>query len=464
MCGPTRARSSPREIPVTKKRLAALTTLITLSPTLALADEITPASAGALDIVWVLISAALVFFMQAGFAMVEIGFTRAKNACNIIMKNLMDLSIGSIAFFLLGYGLMFGSSAGGFVGTDKFMLSTADPLTADGRFELAYFLFQAMFAATAATIVSGTMAERTKFSSYLLYSLILTTFIYPVVGHWAWQSDGWLAQRGFIDFAGSTVVHSVGAWAGLVGCWMLGPRLGKYVKSRNGKLMARGIPGHNMPLGALGVFILFFGWFGFNAGSTVAGGDPHLPAIALCTALAGAAGALSTMTLTWLKYKKPDPSMTLNGALAGLVGITAGCASVSPSSALLIGLICGVLVVLAVNFFDHVLHIDDPVGAISVHGVCGAFGTLSVGLFAEAAYAGEGVNGLLFGGGAGLLINQLIGVGAVFGWTIVTSFALFGAIKYTVGLRVSPEEETRGLDIEEHGMEAYHGFQVFTNQ
>ncbi|MFN3197078.1 MAG: ammonium transporter [Bradymonadia bacterium] len=448
--------------PVFKANLALAATLLT--PAAALAGDATPASnATALDILWVLVAAVLVFFMQAGFAMVEAGFTRAKNACNIVMKNLMDLSVGAIMFFLVGFGLMFGTSAGGFIGSDNFMLSSFTQDKADTPYQLAYFLFQAMFAATAATIASGTMAERTKFSSYMLYSVVLTALIYPVVGHWAWNGDGWLASLGFMDFAGSTVVHSVGAWAGLVGCWMLGPRHGKYLKTRDGKYISRAIPGHNIPMGALGVFILFFGWFGFNAGSTVSGTDATIPAIAVTTLLSGAAGAVATMVVTWIKFKKPDTSMTLNGALAGLVGITAGCNAVSPTSAILIGLLCGVIVVFAVQFFDQKLRIDDPVGAIAVHGVCGAFGTLSVGLFAEAAYSG-GASGLLFGGGASLLITQAIGVAAVFGWTVATSLVLFGTIKATVGLRVTEEEEARGLDIEEHGMEAYHGFQVFTNQ
>lgn len=411
-----------------------------------------------INVVWTLVAAFLVFFMQAGFAMVEVGFTRAKNAGNIIMKNLMDFSVGSLAFFAIGYGLMFGVSAGGFIGGSKFFLSSADPGNPDGLWQYTYWLFQAVFAATAATIVSGAMAERTKFVSYLFYSLLISALVYPVSGHWIWNSDGWLAKLGFVDFAGSTVVHSVGGWAALMGAIILGPRLGKY--GPDGK--PRAIPGHNIPMAALGVFILWFGWFGFNPGSTTAGDNLSIGFIAVNTNLAAAAGAVAAMSTIWIKSKKPDVSMSLNGALAGLVAITAGCASVSPVSAIGIGLIAGIVVVLSVELFDFAFKIDDPVGAISVHGVCGALGTLMVGLFAEKQYGG--VDGLFFGGGFTLLGVQAIGVLAVMAWVTVTAGAIFLAIKYTVGLRVSREEELRGLDIDEHGMEAYSGFQIFRNR
>jgi len=418
-----------------------------------------------INVVWTLLAAFLVFFMQAGFALVEMGFTRAKNAANIIMKNLMDFSVGSIVFFILGFGLMFGESISGLLGSSNFFLSSASPGGPEGLWAYSFWLFQAVFAATAATIVSGAMAERTKFSSYLIYSFFITALIYPISGHWMWGSlfggeGGWLEALGFYDFAGSTVVHSVGGWAALMGAIFLGPRIGKYGPDRK----PRAIPGHNIPLAALGVFILWFGWFGFNAGSTTEGENLAIGFIAMNTSLAAAAGSISAMITIWLKSGKPDVSMSLNGALAGLVAITAGCAAVSPLSALLIGLVAGILVVLAVEFIDFKLKIDDPVGAISVHGVCGAFGTLAVGLFAEAQFAGEGVNGLFYGGGLKLLGVQALGVFSVFIWVIITSGLLFFIIKKTIGLRVSREEELKGLDIEEHGMESYSGFQIFINQ
>ncbi len=416
----------------------------------------------AIDTIWTLLAAFLVFFMQPGFALVETGFTRAKNAANICMKNLMDFSVGSIAFFLVGFGIMFGADRLGLFGSSGFFLSTGDPGTGDGLWQIAFWLFQAVFCATAATIVSGAMAERTKFVGYLVYSFVLSALIYPVVGHWIW-GGGWLAGRGMVDFAGSTVVHSVGGWAALAGAIMLGPRLGKYT---NGNSNA--IPGHNIPLAALGVFILWFGWFGFNAGSTTSGTNLSIATIAVTTNLAAAAASISAMLTVWFQFGKPDTSMTLNGALAGLVAITAPCAVVSPSSAIIIGLLAGILVVLAVEFIDKVLHVDDPVGAISVHGVCGIFGTLSVGLFAQASYgesSGVGaINGLFFGGGLSLFWTQLVGVLAVAAWTFGLAMGLFYLIKKTVGLRVSPEQELKGLDIEEHGMESYAGFQIFVTE
>jgi Amt family ammonium transporter len=423
-------------------------------------------NATALNTVWTLVAAFLVFFMQAGFAMVETGFTRAKNACNIIMKNLMDFAVGSIAFWAVGYGIMFGADRLGLFGADGFFLSTGDPSSAGGMWQLAYWMFQVVFAATAATIVSGAMAERTKFVAYLIYSFVISLVIYPVVGHWIW-GGGWLAKLGMIDFAGSTVVHSVGGWSALMGAAILGPRTGKYLANGKGKI-SKAIPGHNIPLAALGVFILWFGWFGFNPGSTTAGTNLGIALIAVTTNLAAAAGACSSMFTAWIRFKKPDASMTLNGALAGLVAITAPCAVVSPGSAIIIGALAGVLVVLSVEFIDKVLHIDDPVGAVSVHAVNGFFGTLCVGLFAEGKYAaatglGE-VNGLFFGGGLHLLGVQLLGAFSVLAWVGVTTGLLFLVLKYTVGLRTSREEEIRGLDIDEHGMEAYAGFQIFSNQ
>lgn len=397
------------------------------------------------DTMWVLLGAVLVFFMQAGFAMVETGFTRAKNAGNIIMKNLMDFSLGSVAFWVLGFGLMFGLGANGeslsFIGVPDFFVqrdySSSYPT-------MAFLIFQTVFCATAATIVSGAMAERTKFLSYCLYSVIISAVIYPISGHWIW-GGGWLSSLGFHDFAGSTAVHMVGGVAALIGAKILGPRIGKY--SKDGK--AKAIPGHSLTLGALGVFILWFCWFGFNGGSTVSmsGDDTLLSAssIFVTTNLAAACAAIATMILTWIRYKKPDISMTLNGALAGLVGITAGCDAVSPVGAAIIGVISGIVIVFSVEFFEKVAKIDDPVGAISVHGVCGAFGTLLVGLFAL-----DG--GLLYGGGFSLLGIQALGVGSVILWVVVTMSLVFFFIDKTIGLRVSVSEEIAGLDIEEHGL------------
>ncbi len=433
-------------------------------PSFAFANEPTTASnATAINTVWTLIAAFLVFFMQAGFAMVEVGFTRAKNASNILMKNLMDFSIGSIAFWLIGFGIMFGADKLGLFGSSGFFLTSANPSTQEGLWQFAYWMFQVVFAATAATIVSGTMSERTKFPAYLIYSFFVCALIYPVVGHWIW-GGGWLADKGMIDFAGSTVVHSVGGWTALAGALLLGPRLGKYNKDKS----SNAIPGHNIPLAALGVFILWFGWFGFNAGSTTSGTNLSIATITVTTNLAASAGAITAMFTAWIKFGKPDTSMALNGALAGLVAITAGCASVSPLSAITIGAIAGVLVVLSVEFIDKILHIDDPVGAISVHGVCGAFGTLAVGLFAQASYgesSGVGsINGLLFGGGFSQFLTQLIGVLSVFVWVFGSALVLFYIIKKTVGLRASDEEQLKGMDISEHGMEAYSGFQIFTTE
>jgi Amt family ammonium transporter len=411
-----------------------------------------------IDTVWVMVAAFLVFWMQAGFAYVEGGLTRAKNTNNIMMKNLMDFCIGSLAYWVVGFGIMFGAGTALF-GTSGFFLieSTKDTFASLSWTNVplyAKFMFQLVFAATAATIVSGAMAERTKFTAYLIYSAAISAVVYPVVGHWIW-GGGWLAKLGFWDFAGSTVVHSTGAWMALVGAAFLGPRIGKYRK--DGKSSA--IPGHSLPMAALGVFILWLGWFGFNPGSTMAA-SASIAHIATTTNLAAAAGAITAMFAAWAMFKKPDVSMTLNGALAGLVAITAPCAFVSPVSAAVIGCVAGALVVAAVVFFDRV-HLDDPVGAVSVHGVCGVFGTLALGLFAQDQFQpGTTGNGLLFGGGAKLLTSQAIGVVAVLGFVTVCGLVVFGLIKATVGLRVSAQEELEGLDIGEHGMSAYPDFEM----
>nr|WP_245684770.1 ammonium transporter [Orenia metallireducens] len=396
----------------------------------------------AIDTVWTLLSAFLVFFMQAGFAMVEAGFTQAKNAGNIIMKNLMDFSVGSLIYWILGFSIMFGvggkfiSFNGLFLKGDFSHLGLDIPLP-------AFWLFQVVFAGTAATIVSGAIAGRTKFNAYLICSLVISGFIYPVVGYWIW-GGGWLGDM--IDFAGSTVVHSVGGWAALAGAIVLGPRIGKYNEDGS----ANKIPGHNLLMAALGVFILWFGWFGFNAGSTLAGTNLDIASIAMTTNLAAAAGASLALLTSWLKSGKADVGMTLNGALAGLVGITAGTASVNDFGAVAIGAMAGVVVVFAMDMIEG-LYVDDPVGAVSVHGVCGIFGTLMVGLFAT-----EG--GFFYGGGAGLFLIQLKGVLAVALWTFSLSYILFKLTDLIIGLRVSNEEEIKGLDISEHGSSSYPDF------
>ena len=402
--------------------------------------------ARSIDTIWVLLAAALVFFMQAGFALVEAGFTRQKNTVNIMTKNLIDFSTGSLLFFIIGFGLMFGTDIGGLIGTPDLFFSKGWEGNVPG---LAFLIFQTVFAATAATIVSGTMAERTEFKSYFFYSIAITAFIYPVSGHWIW-GGGWLSQLStpFHDFAGSTVVHSVGGWIALMGAIALGPRIGKY----NGKKV-NAIPGQNMIYGALGVFILWLGWFGFNPGSQLAAsGAENASAIShifVTTNLAAAAGTFSALVTSWLRFGKPALSLALNGALAGLVAITAGCDIVSPAGAIAIGLLAGVLLVFSVTIFDHVLKIDDPVGAVSVHGINGAFGTLMVGVFAT-----EG--GLLYGGGFSLLWSQIIGVVAVAAWSMAAGFVLFRILKVTIGLRVSRRVEEEGLDIYEHGESAYN--------
>ena len=426
------------------------------------AEEMMPQSAG--NTLWTMVGAMLVMFMQPGFALVECGLTRAKNAVNIIMKNYVDFAVGSIVFLLVGFGFMFGESISGYIGFSDFGLSGTDATSSDGQWKLTFWFFQSVFCATAATIVSGGVAERMKFGSYILISILVSAFIYPISGHWAWNSliadtKGWLENLGFVDFAGSTVVHSVGGWIAFAGAIVLGPRIGKY--SADGK--ARAIPGHNLPLAALGVFILWFAWFGFNCGSTTTA-DGTLGYIAVNTSLAAVAGFIGAMLAITLKTGKPDPSMSFNGVLAGLVGITAGCYEVSPFGAIAIGFMSGVLVVFSVIVIDQVLKVDDPVGAVSVHGVCGAFGTLMVGLFAAPNYGSNETVGLLYGGSAGLLGTQAIGVIAIGAWAFIMGLAAFMLVKATCGVRVSEDTEIKGLDLVEHGgAEAYSGFQFFSN-
>lgn len=399
--------------------------------------------ASSIDTVWVLVAAALVFWMQAGFALVEAGFTRSKNTVNILMKNLIDFAFGSIAFFVIGFGIMFGAGNGFFGEWAMYN----EGIWSGGIPPEAFLVFQTVFAATAATIVSGAMAERTHFISYLIFSVVISAIIYPISGHWIW-GGGWLAQMGFVDFAGSTAVHSLGGWIGLAGAVMLGPRIGKF---KGKKVFA--IPGHNLTYGALGVFILWLGWFGFNPGSQLAangsGNATAISHIFLTTNLAAAAGTIVTLALTWIRYGKPSLSITLNGTLAGLVAVTAGCAAVSPWGAVAIGAMAGVLLVFGLRLFENVLKIDDPVGAATVHGLNGAFGTLMVGLFSTSG-------GLFYGFGADLLGIQAIGVLAVAAWGLGTGFLLFWILKKTIGLRVDKRVEEEGLDIYEHGETAYN--------
>ncbi|MBR0514016.1 MAG: ammonium transporter [Clostridia bacterium] len=415
----------------------------------------------AANTIWVLIGAALVFFMQAGFAMCEAGFTRAKNTGNILMKNLMDFCIGTPIYWLIGFGIMFGSGTALFGWIDPFIMKEYGAVLPDGVPLWAFAIFQTVFCATSATIVSGAMAERTKFSAYCIYSAAISLFIYPVSGHWIW-GGGWAAEMGFHDFAGSTAVHMVGGVCALIGAKMLGPRIGKYGK--DGK--PRAILGHNLSIAALGVFILWFCWFGFNGASTVAmDSDEAIESASLVffnTNLAAAVATLACMIFTWARYGKPDVSMTFNAALAGLVGITAGCDAVNPFGAAIIGLVCGILVVLSVSFFDNVVKIDDPVGAISVHGVCGAMGTLLTGLFATGVSTEKGV---FYGGGFHFLGVQALGVGATIAWTAVVITIVFFVIKKTIGLRADAEDEVMGLDRSEHGLTtAYAGFSILPEE
>jgi Amt family ammonium transporter len=415
--------------------------------------------AASMDMVWTLIASFLIFLMQAGFTLVEVGSTRAKNAGNVVMKNMIDFALGSIGFFLIGYGLMFGTSAAGLFGTGNFFLTHFTSAGKVDNWKFANLMFQVVFAATAATIVSGALSERAKFIGYLFYSLLISTLIYPVVGHWVW-GGGWLARKGMIDFSGSTVVHSVGGWVSLAGVLVLGPRLGRY--NRDGSVNV--IPGHNIPLVALGVFILWFGWFGFNTGNTLSATNPSIALIAVNTIMAGASGALCTMAVTWLLRGKPDVGLTLNGILSGLVSCTGGVAVVSPFSAAAIGGVAGLILYFSLSAFER-RRIDDPVGAISVHGVNGIWGTLAVGLFAQDQYVrnslGYGVNGLLFGGGLPLLGVQALAVVSVFLWAFPLSWFFFKILDKTLGLRVSPEEEVRGLDFGEHSMTSYPVFDEF---
>lgn len=420
----------------------------------------------ALDTVWVLVAGMLVFFMNLGFGLVESGFARAKNTVNIISKNFIVFAVSTIAFLVIGWGLMYGDG-NPFIGLKGlFFIGGADnsPATGDayqgvysalswtGVPLMAKFFFQLVFAGTAATIVSGAVAERIKYHSFIIFSFLLVAFIYPIVGHWIW-GGGWLAQLGFWDFAGSTVVHSVGAWAALAGIIVLGPRIGKY---KDGKVHA--IPGHNMTSAMTGALILWLGWFGFNPGSTMAAEPFSISHIVVTTNVAAAAGAIAATIVAWIVLRKPDIGMTINGALGGLVGITAGCAFVSVSSALIIGAIAGVIIVYGVLLLDK-LRLDDPVGALAVHGMGGIFGTLAVGLFAQESIApGTTGNGLFYGGGFELLLNQAIGVAAVGAAVFGVSMVVWLAIKAIWGVRVSAEEELEGLDIGEHGNRAYPDF------
>ena len=406
-----------------------------------------------LNTVWVLIGAFLVFFMQAGFGMVEAGFIRAKNTCNILTKNFLDFCMASLGFFLIGYALMFGEG-NGFMGLEGWCLFGLEPTTG-GVPLYAFWLFQAAFCGAAATIVAGGMAERMKFVGYLVYSFIISAIVYPIVGHWIW-GGGWLSRIGFADFAGSTVVHTVGGFAALIGTMILKPREGKYEIDGKANVLA----GHSIPLASLGVFILWFGWFGFNAGSTLGVTDGLLIGrVALNTNIAAALGGIVAMVTVWKRYGKPDLSMAMNGALAGLVAITAPCAYVDPWAAIVIGGIGGYLVVRGVELLDK-LQIDDPVGAVPVHGICGVWGTLAVGVFGRKAL-GVANNGIIYGGNPMQLGAQVVGSLCTIVFVVVAMGAVFKLIDKTIGLRVSREEELRGLDIGEHGMEAYGGFQIF---
>ena len=424
---------------------------------LAAAQEAEAAPAyDALSTLWVLLAAILVFFMQAGFGMVEAGLIRAKNLANVLMKNLVDFSFAALGYYAFGYAIMYGST-GLIIGTTGwFMFGAPSPVE---TLPLSVFwLFQAVFAGTAATIVSGAVAERMKFVAYMAYSFLITAFVYPVVGHWVW-GGGWLANLNFHDFAGSTVVHGVGGITALIAAMMLGPRIGRF----NPDGTARHIAGHSMPLVTMGVFILWFGWYGFNAGSTLGMEDPAtVGRVAMNTTLAAATGALSAMVTSWVKFKKPDLSLALNGSLAGLVAITAPCAVVGDGAAIYIGLIAGVLVVFGIGWLNR-LQIDDCVGAFPVHGLCGIWGTLAVGFFGQKVL-GAPSDGLFYGGGIGQLGIQCLGVIACLGFTAVAMWVIFKMIEALIGLRVSEETELKGLDLEEHGMVSYGGFQIFTTE
>ncbi len=412
--------------------------------------------------IWFLIGAALVFWMQAGFAMVETGFTRAKNAGNIIMKNLMDFCIGTVVFIVIGFSLLLGEDLAGFIGKPGF-----DIFTAYESFDFSSFVFNLVFCATTATIVSGAMAERTKFLSYCVYSGVISALVYPIEAHWVW-GGGWLAQLGFHDFAGSCCIHMVGGISAIIGAKILGPRIGKFVKDEKGKVVkVNAFPGHSIPLGALGVFILWFGWYGFNGAACTTIED--LGSVFLTTTIAPAVATVTCMTFTWIKYKKPDVSMCLNASLAGLVAITASCDVTDAKGAFVIGIVAGLLVVFGVWLLDYKLHIDDPVGAVAVHMMNGIWGTIAVGLFATSKAPGYAIamengaikaEGLFYGGGFTQLGLQLLGFVTVAAWAVVCMTIVFLAIKATIGLRASKEEEIKGLDICEHGLtSAYAGFE-----
>ena len=399
--------------------------------------------------IWFLIGASFVFFMQAGFAMVETGFTRAKNAGNIIMKNLMDFCIGTVVFMFLGFGILLGEDTlGGFIG-----IPTLGIITDYAHFDWSNFVFNLVFCATTATIVSGAMAERTNFLSYCIYSGIISAVVYPIEAHWIW-GGGWLAQMGFHDFAGSCAIHMVGGFSALIGAWMEGPRLGTYNKDGT----PNALPGHNVVIGALGCFILWFGWYGFNGAAATNG--PQLASIFATTTIAPAIATVTCMIFTWVKYGKPDVSMCLNASLAGLVGITAGCDTMDAMGAFFVGVVSGLLVCFGVWFCDYVIRVDDPVGAVAVHFCNGVWGTIAVGLFATTSAPSCEIDGLFYGGGVHQLLLQLTGVGSVLLWTGVTMFIVFKVIDKIFGLRVTDQEQLDGLDIHEHGMNAYYGFRI----
>jgi Amt family ammonium transporter len=428
---------------------------------LAQETEVTDTIIIQIDTIWLFMGAFLVFFMQAGFAMVDCRFSRSKNAANLLMKNVMDFSGGALVYFAVGFGLMYGASASGLIGTSNFFLSEIS-ISVDNPYGWVDFLFQMMFAATAATIVSGAVAERMKFNAYLIYSVVITALIYPISGHWHW-GGGWIAELGFIDFAGSTIVHAVGGFAGLAAAMLLGPRIGKFNRDGTSNV----IPGHSLTLAALGVFILWMGWFGFNAGSTLAGMNPGIAYIAVTTVLAAAAGVVSALVVNWLKTGRPSTEMALNGALAGLVAITAGTANVTPIGAICIGLIAGPVLVYGIDLIERVLKVDDPVGAIAVHGLNGMWGTVAVGLFAAPVVGTMTdmgpVAGLFYGGGWGQLGVQALGTVVISAWAFITMYALFVILRATIGIRVPVKEEMEGLDISEHGTISYPEFGATLN-
>jgi ammonium transporter, Amt family len=436
----------------TKKAGLTAGLLFILAATPLFADD---GSINMVDTLWVLVAGFLVFFMNAGFAFVETGFTRAKNTVNILAKNFIVFALAAIAYWAIGYGFMFGEG-NSFIGLSSFLVGEKSTAPVSNIPVYAFFFFQLAFAAAGCSIISGAVAERIKFLSFIIFGTLMVVFIYPVTGHWIW-GGGWLGSLGFHDFAGSTAVHSVGGWCALIGILLLGPRINKYRHDGS----AKAIPGHSIPLATLGGFILWLGWFGFNPGSELAM-DANVPRIALTTGLASCTGIVSAMAVSWMLSGKPDLSMIINGCLAGLVAVTAPCAVVTPVGALIVGVVAGALVVFSVFFFDK-LHIDDPVGALSVHLVNGIWGTVAVGLLAAPGYV-ENVTGLFYGGGFKQLTAQLIGIGVVGGFVTVMALILWGIIKATYGIRVSREEEIGGLDIGEMGIEGYSGFQIFTTE